>query len=315
MRSSSSGDGPQLQIAYGRMGRFLVSSYRDSKNLLALGTKLLNSCLGVYFDILVANTTTVMLSLHNAAKHETTSVSSIPLAPTSSALATSLGHFSFRTSPLIERAASPISLLAQVDQEEYVLLPSSFAFVSIRSGDLDQHAEHQIRVIAPMTDDNGKGVFQLEGIWLSKGGKLSRVEGSTLSEEYEDEDALIAENEKVGKAHRLSLNTLLRENGRRKSVQEISNDKEDDLPSALESRKKSIEIITDNLGSLSNRHRRERTGGADGLLAGVMGWEYLLGEMFGADHVDIGVDGMCLTQECIGGVGEPFGVGDVFFRR
>lgn len=51
------------------------------------------------------------------------------------------------------------------------------------------------------------------------------------------------------------------------------------------------------------------------MLAGVMGWEYLLGEMFGADHVGIGVDGMCLTPDCIGGTGQPAGLGDVFFRR
>ena len=52
-----------------------------------------------------------------------------------------------------------------------------------------------------------------------------------------------------------------------------------------------------------------------GLLAGGMGWEYLLGEIFGADHVGVGVDGMGLTQDCIGGVCEPSGIGDVFFRR
>ena len=56
-------------------------------------------------------------------------------------------------------------------------------------------------------------------------------------------------------------------------------------------------------------------GGADGLLAGVMRWEYLLGEMFGVDHVTIGVDGMCLIQDCVGGTGNPSGMGDIFFRR
>jgi hypothetical protein len=46
-----------------------------------------------------------------------------------------------------------------------------------------------------------------------------------------------------------------------------------------------------------------------------MGWEYLLGEMFGSDHVTIGMYGMCLIQNCIGGAGSPIGLADVFFQR
>lgn len=80
-------------------------------------------------------------------------------------------------------------------------------------------------------------------------------------------------------------------------------------------RRKVLEVVTDSPGSFTRKQRSQRSGGADGLLAGVMGWEYLLGEMFGADHVGIGVDGMCLTQDCIGGTGSPAGMGDVFFRR
>ena len=90
---------------------------------------------------------------------------------------------------------------------------------------------------------------------------------------------------------------------------------EDEIPIEIQERKKILEVITDSPGSLSGRQRGRRTGGADGLLAGVMGWEYLLGEMFAADHVGIGVDGMCLTQNCVGGTGQPAGMGDVFFRR
>ena len=83
----------------------------------------------------------------------------------------------------------------------------------------------------------------------------------------------------------------------------------------LRDRKKILEVITDVPGSFRAQHTGGRSGGADNVLAGVMGWEYLLGEMFGADHVGIGMDGMCLTQDCIGGVGFPAGLGDVFFRR
>ena len=226
-----------------------------------------------------------------------------------------MGHLSFRPVSLRDKPAPPISLLARVDQEEYILLPNSTALVEIRSGDLNPNVEHHVRIIAPMTDDNGTGTVEFEGLWLSKGGKILRVEGSLLAEKYEDEDALQAENESIGEKHRLGLSGIMNDDGRRKSVEETADDQEDGEIFATGDRKKILEVITDNLGHFGGKNKGRRTGGADGLLAGVMGWEYLLGEMFGVDHVSIGVDGMCLTQDCIDGTGEPYGIGDVFFRR
>ncbi len=202
-----------------------------------------------------------------------------------------------------------------MDQEEYILLPNASALVSVCSGRLTKDEKHHIRIVAPMTDDHGRGIIELEGIWLSKGGKLTRVDGSLLSEEYADEDLFLAENEQVGERHRTGLSGLMRENHHGNSVQAATNDEDGEIPIEVQDRKKILEVITDSPGSFSGRRRGKRTGGADGLLAGVMGWEYLLGEMFGADHVGIGVDGMCLTQNCLGGTGQPAGMGDVFFRR
>ena len=164
-----------------------------------------------------------------------------------------------------------------------------------------------------MTDDNGRGILELEGLWLSKGGQLLRVQGSLLAEEYEDEDDLSAENDQIGRKHENGLKNILKGNAREMKQQELA--EKEDLPTLLRDRKKVLEVITDVPGSFRAQHASGRSGGADGLLAGVMGWEYLLGEMFGADHVGIGMDGMCLTQDCIGGVGFPAGLGDVFFRR
>lgn len=224
------------------------------------------------------------------------------------------GHLSFRHSPQLDVPAPPVSLLARVDQDEYVLLPNSSSLVSIRSNDLDPNLPHQIRIIIPMTDDCGKGVVQLEGIWVSKSGKLLRVKGSLLDKEFEDEDAFHAESAKVGEKHRAGLNAIV-ENGRGKGTEEITKAEDEEAQVTVENRKKILEVITDSPGSLSGKNRGKRKGGADGLLAGVMGWEYLLGEMFGVDHVAVGVDGMCLIQDCIGAVGYPSGMGDVFFRR
>ena len=274
------------------------------------------SLLGVYFDISFTKTTTLLLSLHNAPQSKSSSKSTTSQAAIESPLKTQTNpsRLSFRHSPLLDEPASPVSLLARVDQEEYVLLPNSSLLVSIRSNDLDADVEHSVRVIVPMTDSYGKDIVQLEGIWLSKHGKLIPVEGSLLDEDFEDEDALYADNPSVGEKHKIGLDAMLRL-GPAPDKEPIRTPEAATATSVLRERKKVLEVITDNRGSLSSSNRGKRAGGADGLLAGVMGWEYLLGEMFSIDHVAIGVDNMCLTQDCIGGAGYPSGMGDVFFRR
>ena len=187
-------------------------------------------------------------------------------------------------------------------------MPNASALVTVCNHDLSESDEHYIRIIAPMTDNNGTGIVELEGIWLSKGGQLIRIEGTLDNEDPDDEDLLGAENGRVGRVRM----------GGPPESNDCSKGGKCNAEDALlneENRKKMLEVITDSPGSVPGNRRSSRTGGADGLLAGVMGWEYLLGEIFGADHVGIGVDGMCLTQDCIGGVGQPNGIGDVFFRR
>ncbi|KAI4196617.1 MAG: hypothetical protein LQ350_006440 [Teloschistes chrysophthalmus] len=224
------------------------------------------------------------------------------------------GHVSFRPESPNAKPAAPVSLLARIDQEEYVLLPNSSFLVSICSGSLSRDEVHNIRIIAPMTDDHGQGMIQLEGLWLSKGGQFERIDGTIQTDDFEDQDIMGAENDEVGGKHQSGLRKLL--NGHKRNGlgggQRVLKDAEE--LQDFRDRRKILEIISDTPGSFSRRRQVKRSGGADGLLAGVMGWEYLLGEMFGVDHVAIGVDGMCLTQECIGGTGEPAGLGDVFFR-
>ncbi|KAL9131959.1 MAG: hypothetical protein Q9217_000239 [Psora testacea] len=263
---------------------------------------------GVYFDIAVRNTTSLFIALHNAPEDV------ISASAASSAVSTKLptgsapSHLSFRPMPSNKKPAPPVSLLARIDDDEYVLLPNSSSLVSVCLESLVRDQEHHIRLVAPMVDDQGRGVVELEGLWLSKGGSLIKVAGSSLSEEYVDEDLLRAENDIVGEKHRAGLSELEKDGIRNQQ------DKDQDVAFIGQERKKTLEIVTDSPGSFTGKHRGRRTGGADGLLAGVMGWEYLLGEMFGADHVGVGVDGMCLTQDCIGGTGYPAGMGDVFFR-
>lgn len=238
--------------------------------------------LGVYFEVAVRNTSTFFLSLHNVPKQMPRASEPVPSPAPYTSHKSNLVHVPFRPVSLRDQPSPPISLLARVDQEEYILLSNASALVTVCDHDLNKSDEHYIRIIAPMTDNNGTGIVELEGIWLSKGGKLVRIEGTFGNEDWDHED--------------------------HEDHEEHENHDDRD-------RKKMLEVITDSPGSVTDNYRSSRTGGADGLLAGVMGWEYLLGEIFGADHVGVGVDGMCLTQDCIGGVGEPSGIGDVFFRR
>lgn len=270
---------------------------------------------GVYFDLNILNTTTLLLSLRNSHVGATTStVATSEVTARPSALV-SAGHLSFHSAALSALAAPPISLLARVDMEEYILLPNSSSLVSVRRGDLDVNEKHNVRIIAPMTDNHGTGVVELEGIWVTKGAMLMRVEGSLLDEEVEYEDELNAENGNIGGKHRLGLSRLMRGRDQSKTVADVLDEEGEDGTRTDGGRRKVVEVVTDSPGFFARKSEGRRTGGADGLLAGVMGWEFLLGEMFGVDHVGISVEGMCLVSQCIGGAGEPFGMGDVFFRR
>ena len=268
--------------------------------------------LGVYFDITVTNTTTLFLALHNHLEVSSNDNQTGTVTPTPYPV----GHLSFRPVSANDKAAPPISLLARVDDDEYVLLPDASLLVSVCSDNLDRHQEHHFRIVAPMTDDGGRGVIELEGLWVSKGGKLKKVTGSIFDEAYADEDLLMAENEFVGQRHRAGLSKVVQDEADNRGSRTTKEDNEE-MWQGNQERRKILEVVTDLPGSFACKQKRQgrRTGGAHGLLSGVMGWEYLLGEMFDVDHVGIGVDGMCLTQECIGGTGEPAGLGDVFFRR
>jgi hypothetical protein len=223
-----------------------------------------NALEGVYFDFALKGSKTALLSLHNTdqPKQSTTkrsrnaspSLAFLPLTNTS--------------------RAAPISLLARVDDDEYLVLPNATSIVSIRRGNLDPNSRHDIRIIAPMVGSDNVETLQVEGVWIDEGGQLLPHEESSASE--------------------------------------------DGLPLGLPASPanyKMLEIVTDLPGSKAAKEKGKSIGTTHGILGGVMGWEYLLGEMFGSDHVTIGMYGMCLIQNCIGGAGSPIGLADVFFQR
>ena len=271
--------------------------------------------LGIYFDLSVANTTTVLLSLRNAqvATPPTEAVSTTNTQPPRARRSVNPTHVAFRPSSELDQPAAPISLIARVDQEEYVLFPNARGLVSVRS-DLEANRAHEIRIIAPMIDDDGTGLVQLQGIWLSKHGRLERVEGSWSDASTQDANS-DAENIEIGKDHRLGLTAIAESSGHGASLEKGGQESALNGSAVEKTRRRLLEVITDSPGSLNGRDKGKHAKGAHSLLAGVLGWDYLLGEMFEADHVSVALDGMCLIQECIGGVGSPAGIGDVFFRR
>jgi hypothetical protein len=179
--------------------------------------------------------------------------------------------------------AGPISLLARIDDDEYRVLPNATSIVVLRLGDLDSWTRHDIRIIAPMVGDQAVETLQIEGIWIDEAGQLLP---SAISIGSPDEAVYPSQLEATA-----SASTMVQ--------------------------RKMLEIVTDLPGSRAGRDRHSDIGTIRGIVNGVTGWEYLIGEMFGSavDHVTIGMEGMCLVQDCVGGTGSPAGLADVFFQR
>ena len=217
---------------------------------------------GVYFDFALNGTSTVVIALHNSdqqtpgQKKEPREVSlTLPFLPLTNAF-----------------SAAPISLLARIDDDEYLVLPNATSLVSVCRGNLNSLSRHEIRIIATMVGSDAVETLQIEGIWIDEGGHLLQCQ---------DEQTAASPLSQQAKST---------------------------------TQRRMLEIVTDLPGSVAEKGRRN-SGTSRNILGGVLGWEYLLGEMFGSDHVTIGGDGMCLIPDCIGGRGSPAGLADVFFQR
>lgn len=150
----------------------------------------------------------------------------------------------------------PISLLAQVDDEDYYVLTDAAAIVPIRLGNLNTNMRHEIRIIAPMVGSSAE-TLQVEGIWIDESGNLCPFEV-------------------VG-----SVAIALSESSLEEHISQFR--------PAKNTGRKMLEIVTDLPGSRSLRNENEKAT-TRGVIGGVLGWEYLLGEMFASDHVTIGMD-------------------------
>jgi len=200
--------------------------------------------------------------------------------------------------------------MARIDDEEYVVLPNATGLVAVAMGELERNASHAVRVVAPMSDNEGMGTVQLRGLWLDDGGRLEYVEG--IRKDLTEDDEELDEEDSIGKAHRSGLSRLwhshTKQNHEQKLGSEENNNQEESAASGP--RRRLVEIITDTPGDRSS----PSLSGTEALLAGVTSWKVILGDMFGADHTLMSVDGMCLVRDCVAGTAFPLGIGDVYFR-
>lgn len=148
--------------------------------------------------------------------------------------------------------SKPISLLARVDNDEYHVLPNASSIVPIRTRNLDPITRHDVRIIAPMTSGTAVETLQVDGLWIEETGTLL---------------PLAAENHP-------GIDTSL----------------EGPLSFEVTPRKRFLEVVTDLPGSIPFESENRRNGATREVVGGVLGWEYLLGEMFASDHVTIGMD-------------------------
>jgi hypothetical protein len=238
---------------------------------------------GVYFEFAINASSTLLLSLYNS-------------HPLSEQISTAVyaRQRSISPPPLplelsgIENRG-PISLLVLIDDDDYIILPNVTSTVRVQRQGFDPNSSHRIRVIAPMVDSVSACTLRFGGLWLDRGGNLVPL-NPFLEQEYADDS-------------KTELATL----GNEGATRSIS-------PSRRRGRRM-LEIVTDFPGLRIGKGSTHEISFNHIILGGVMGWEYLLGEMFAADHVTIGVDGMCLVQGCIGGTSSPTGIADVFFQR
>ena len=241
------------------------------------------------------NCSSIYASLHNtdiehASQKTTLEVRDVP----------AINRLEFRPVPRKTRPASPVSLVSRIDESEHKYYHrSGKGLVAIAAADLDASVHHVIRILAVQDDDDrevSEGI-QFEGIWLNDGGALIFSQKESTEAETVIGTALLP----------LTASAKLSKS----SVETIGRDK---IRSSLESQhllsghRKTVEIASDLPRILRDPVNNES-------LAALKGYGDLIGDIFGVDHVNTALDGMCLVSPCIGGTGQPASVGDAFFRR
>jgi hypothetical protein len=266
--------------------------------LVILFLVFLNVFSGAYLDFMVRNCSSVYASVQDA------DVPKVPLedVPKVSDIPNDTGAPS---SPRAEwsKSTTPMSLVSQIDGDKYTWFrQAGKGLIAIAEASLDARKDHFIRIRTSAVGERCRGL-RFEGLWLNTGGHLIPSQGS----EANGWQGLISDAapnlpNHSAQTFRQGLLTYTRQTI---SDGSLDGSRSQSSPAA---RRKVLEIMSDLPRSLPGHTDDER-------MKAVAGWEDLVGDMFGADHVSIAVDGICLSFPCPGGDAESVTSKDVFFRR
>lgn len=198
---------------------------------------------------------------------------------------------------------TPMSLVSQIDGDEYTSFPHcGKGLIAIAAASLDPKKDHFIRIRTSAVGERYLGL-RFEGLWLNVGGHLIPSRGTEASARQElISDVAPTLSNHSAQASRQRFVTYTPETI---SGGSLGDSRSQSPPAAA---RKVLEIMSDLPRSFPGHPDDERE-------KAVAGWEELVGDIFGADHVRIGVDGICLSLPCTGGMVEPATSKDVFFRR
>jgi len=247
----------------------------------------------------VRNCSSVYASLHNSDLSDTAQDLTLETRGFSGAT-----HLDFHPVSRKTRAAAPVSLVSRVDHGEYRYFPQSGkGLVAIAAASLEPSQDHIIRIMAHGIDGEGHRGLEFEGLWLNNGGSL-------ISSQRKKETA---RPEMVSVAISMQPDKFAHEPHQSPKTEEVSKTESSGLSDNrseyfLLFPRKTLEIVTDTPHTVRARPIHKS-------LAALERWSDLVGEMFGADHVSITVDGMCLTSPCLRGAAQSASVKDIFFRR
>jgi hypothetical protein len=247
----------------------------------------------------VRNCSSVYASLHNTDLPSTTQEVTFGGGDTSE-----VTRLNFRPLSKELSAPPPVSLMTRIVNGEYTYFHKcAKGLVAVTATALEPSEDHTIRVIAPGIDDEGRRAVEFEGLWLNTGASLAsspRTKRSVRPDMVSD--ALSVLSQKSPQYSRQNLGATGVKRFRSSGLSDNGFQQPASAP------RKTLEIVTDLPRTLGPQTENES-------LTALTGWEDLVGDMFGADHVHIALNGMCLTFPCIGGSSQSASVEDAFFRR
>ncbi|KAL9625338.1 MAG: hypothetical protein Q9160_000401 [Pyrenula sp. 1 TL-2023] len=233
---------------------------------------------GAYLEFIIHNSSSLFLSLYNSGQ---TSVAVPPSVDWSSG--SDLRHLDLRSTKGRHQPAAPVSLVVIIDEHELVVYPATGSgIVEVADGILDASSSHHFRIIYSGYPWDSGGTLQLEGFWISIGGQVSHIH---------DDGNIRRDDQNV------------------KSLQQNSS-----IPKLLPRfPRKLLEIITDSSRQLAPNSTSTTTS-TEGVLEDLATWDYLVGEMFNADHVTLSVNDLCLAPDCNGSDSSSITISDTFYR-